>query len=137
MASPNRTRPLSPHLSIWKPGIHMVVSIVHRITGSGMATIGTALFVWWLAALAAGADSYARFLDVFTLSNGGLNILGYLLGIGLTWSFFQHMASGIRHFVMDVGAGYELRANRTGAWLTVVTSLGLTLLFWAYILGAK
>lgn len=141
MASPNRARPLSPHLSIWKPGIHMIVSIVHRITGSGMATVGTALFVWWLAALAGGADSYARFVDVFTVSkggsSGGLNILGYVLGIALTWSFFQHMASGIRHFVMDAGAGYELKVNRTGAWLTLIASFSLTLLFWAYLLEGK
>ena len=39
-------RPLSPHLSIWKWGPHMLVSILHRVTGSGMATVGLAVLLW-------------------------------------------------------------------------------------------
>ena len=138
LASPrNAARPLSPHLSIWKPGIHMTVSIVHRITGDGMATVGTILLVWWLAALAGGAESYARFAGLFTTASGSLNILGYILGVGLTLSLFQHMASGIRHLVMDTGAGYELKTNRRGAWLTVISSVILTVLYWAYLVWGK
>ncbi|MEP7005354.1 MAG: succinate dehydrogenase, cytochrome b556 subunit [Sphingomonas bacterium] len=138
MASPrNPARPLSPHLTAWKPGIHMTVSIVHRITGDGMATVGTLLLVWWLAALASGKEAYDKFVDVFTTSNGGLNILGYIIGVGLTLSFFQHMSSGIRHLVMDAGAGFELKANRRGAWATVIASVTLTVLYWAYLIMGK
>jgi len=138
LASPrNAARPLSPHLFAWKPGIHMIVSITHRITGDGLATVGTLLFVWWLAALAGGADSYAKFVDIFTYSTGGLNIIGYVVGIGLTFSLFQHIAGGIRHFVMDTGAGYELKVNRTGSWLTFVASVTLTVLYWAYLVWGK
>ena len=54
-------RPLSPHLQIWKWGPHMAVSILHRITGDGMALMGLGVLVWWLAALAGGAESYANF----------------------------------------------------------------------------
>lgn len=115
----------------------MIVSITHRITGDGMATVGTILFVWWLAALSGGADSYAKFVDIFTYSTGGLNIIGYVVGIGLTFSLFQHIASGIRHFVMDTGAGYELKVNRTGSWLTFVASVTLTVLYWAYLVWGK
>lgn len=117
--------------------INMVVSIIHRALGSGMATVGAALLVWWLAALATGPEAYAVFVDVFTYADGRLNALGYLVGIGLTWSLFQHMASGIRHFFLDVGANYELKGNRMSAWLTFAASATATILFWAYLTMGK
>lgn len=115
----------------------MLVSIVHRACGVGMALVGLPLLVWWLAAAAAGKDSYARFVDVFTLEKGGLNVIGYVVGIGLTLAFFQHMMTGIRHFFLDAGAGYELKTNKTFAMLTMVASTTLAILFWAYLLGGK
>ncbi len=136
MASRNPARPLSPHLQVYKWGPHMLVSILHRATGSGMATVGTGLLVWWLAAIAGGAESYATFRDVFTTDTGALNILGYVIGIGLTLSLFQHMMTGIRHFVLDTGAGYELKRNKMGALATMVASVALTIVFWLY-LGIK
>ena len=137
MSSSNRTRPLSPHLTIWKWGPHMAVSIIHRVTGSGMATVGAILLVWWLVALASGPDAYESFRDVFTYEAGGLNILGYLFGIGLTLTLFQHMASGIRHLVMDTGANFELKSNKRSAQLTWVFSVVMTLVFWAALLVGK
>ena len=128
-------RPLSPHLSIWKWGPHMTVSILHRVTGDGMATVGTFVLVWWLAAIAGGEKSYATFHFVFGEFLHGA--LGYLFGVGLTLSFFQHLASGIRHFVLDTGAGYELKGNRRGSMATFVFSIFATAAFWAYLLGMK
>ena len=81
----------------------MTASIVHRITGDGLAIVGGLLFTWWLASLAAGKDSYDYFLSWFT--GPTWNILGYIVGVGLTFSLFQHIMSGIRHFVLDTGAG--------------------------------
>lgn len=133
MASRNPARPLSPHLQVYKWGPHMLVSILHRATGSGMATVGTGLLVWWLAAIAGGAESYATFHDVFTTDTGALNILGYVIAIGLTLSLFQHMMTGIRHFVLDTGAGYELKRNKMGALATMVASVALTIVFWLYL----
>ncbi|WP_272625225.1 succinate dehydrogenase, cytochrome b556 subunit [Sphingomonas sp. QA11] len=138
MASPrNPARPISPHLTAWKWGVHMTVSILHRVTGDGLATVGTILLVWWLAALAGGKETYAAFTDIFTLADGRLNIVGYVFGIGLTLSLFQHIATGIRHFIMDAGAGFELKTNRAGSWLTFVFSITFTALFWAYLLVGK
>ncbi|HAI58974.1 succinate dehydrogenase, cytochrome b556 subunit [Sphingomonas changnyeongensis] len=137
MSSSNRTRPLSPHLTIWRWGPHMAVSILHRATGSGMATVGAILLVWWLVALASGEAAYQGFLDLFTLKSGGLNIAGYVLGIGLSLSFFQHMASGVRHLVMDMGANFELKSNKRSAQLTWAFSVVATALFWTYILVVK
>jgi succinate dehydrogenase / fumarate reductase cytochrome b subunit len=137
MSSSNRTRPLSPHLTIWRWGPHMTVSIVHRVLGSGMATVGAILLVWWLVAAASGEAAYASFLDVFTYKTGALNALGYLFGIGLTWTLFQHMGSGIRHFFLDIGANYELKGNKTSALATFAFSAIATILFWGYIIGVK
>ena len=99
-----------------------------------MATVGTLLLVWWLAAIAAGKPAYDYFWSWFT---GPWAPLGYLIGIGLTWSMFQHMATGIRHFFLDVGANYELRSNKLGSWITLSASTTVTILFWAYLLMGK
>lgn len=115
----------------------MLVSILHRVTGDGMATVGTFLFVWWLAALAGGPSTYAQFLDIFTLQSGALNVPGYIFGVGLTFAFFQHMASGIRHLLLDTGAGYELKSNKLWAQSTMLASVVLTIAYWAYLLAGK
>jgi succinate dehydrogenase / fumarate reductase cytochrome b subunit len=112
-----------------------MVSIIHRATGDGMALVGTVLLVWWLAALAAGPTNYDNFQWLF--ATWGHGVLGYIVGVGLTFSLFQHIASGIRHLVMDTGAGYELKRNRATAWMTLACSITTTIVFWAYQLGGK
>ena len=125
-----RDRPLSPHLTIWRWGPHMLVSILHRFTGVGLTIVGLAVLVWWLMATAGGADSYAGFVK-HASAWYGLVIL-----IGLTWAFFQHLFSGIRHLVMDTGMGFELQANKAGAIATIVCSVLATAILWAYWTGA-
>ena len=125
-------RPIAPHLTHYKWWPHMTVSILHRATGDGLAIVGGLLFTWWLASLAAGKDSYDWLLSWFTGEHW--NILGYVVGVGLTFAVFQHMMSGIRHFVMDTGANFELKSNKTSAILTFVGSLILTILFWGVML---
>ncbi len=125
---------MSPHLTIWKWGPHMVVSILHRATGAALATAGALLLVWWLAALASGPAYYDLFIDYMTNDNGGLNWFPAVVLIGLTWSFFQHLGSGLRHFVLDTGAGYELKTNKFWSIMTMVGSLAATVAIWASIL---
>ena len=127
MTSP-RARPLSPHLSVYTWGPHMLVSILHRATGVTLATVGTALFIWWLGALAAGKEAYAQFLDWATWPPA------VIIPVGLTFAFFLHMANGIRHFVMDTGSGYELHANRTGALAVIVAAVALTSILWTIVI---
>jgi succinate dehydrogenase / fumarate reductase cytochrome b subunit len=124
----NPDRPLSPHLTIWKWGPHMAVSILHRITGSGLATVGALALVWWLAAAATGAEAYETF------SGWARSPLGIVVGVGLSWAFFQHTLSGIRHLFMDIGAGFEISTNKFWANMTMLGGVMLTILFWAYIL---
>ena len=124
----NPSRPLSPHLTIWKWGPHMAVSILHRITGVGLSVVGGVLFVWWLLAAASGPEAYASFVGWATWK------WTLIVPIGLTWAFFQHLFSGLRHFVMDIGAGFELRTNKAWAIATMVGSVLLTALLWAWII---
>jgi len=128
MAS-TRPRPLSPHLTIWRWGPHMAVSILHRATGVALSIAGLAILTWWLMALALGPEAYTTF------SNAAHSPIGLIVLVGLTWSFFQHLLSGIRHLVMDTGAAFELGINKSFAILTIVGSLILTALVWAWFLG--
>jgi succinate dehydrogenase / fumarate reductase cytochrome b subunit len=127
----NPSRPLSPHLTVWKWGPHMLVSILHRVTGSGLATVGALALVWWLAAAATGAEAYETFTDIAD------DWYGVVVGIGLSWALFQHTLSGIRHLVMDIGAGFEISQNKFWANMTILGSVILTALLWAYILVIK
>lgn len=120
-------RPLSPHLSIWKWGPGMTASILHRITGDGLAIVGLGVLLWWLGAVASGAEAYATFAE-----HAG-SWYGTVVLVGLTWAFFSHTMTGLRHFVMDMGAGYELDTNKTWAVLSPVIGILLTIAFWAVI----
>lgn len=121
-------RPLSPHLQVWRWGPHMLVSILHRATGDGMAVVGLAVLVWWLGALASGTEAYASFQGIMG------SPLGMVVLVGLSWAFFTHMMSGLRHFVMDIGAGYELKTNRMWSIASPVIAALLTAGFWALML---
>ena len=107
----------------------MAVSILHRATGVALSFAGLVILTWWLFALASGPDSYATFTKAAT------HPVGLVVLIGLTWSFFQHLLSGIRHLTMDSGAAFELSINKTFAILTIVGSVLMTALVWFYLLG--
>ncbi len=124
-------RPISPHLSNWRWGPHMAVSIAHRASGIALAVVGVIGFTWWVLAASQGVASYDYLLSLLTPWYGKVVL------IGLTWAFFQHLFSGIRHFVLDVGAGYELGANRTGALAVFVLAILLTAALWGYVMFLK
>ena len=140
----NPARPLSPHLSIWKWGPHMLVSILHRVTGTALAIGGGLIFTWWLTAAAISPAAYATFYHWIVDADAAsphesaqaiVGLLAKLVGVALTWAFFQHMASGVRHLMLDTGAGYELKVNKLGAMMTMVFSVVATLVFWAVVMG--
>ena len=132
-------RPRSPHLQVYKWGPAMAVSILHRASGDGLAIVGTLMFLWWLGAIAAGPDAYAAFVAfVWHDPAGGTfsqvtNILGRVVLIGLTWAFFQHLFSGLRHLLLDTGAGYELRTNPLWSAVVIAGGIFATAATWLYI----
>jgi succinate dehydrogenase / fumarate reductase, cytochrome b subunit len=135
-------RPRAPHLQVYKWGPAMTVSILHRASGDGLAIVGACLFLWWLGAIAAGPEAYAAFVACvwrdpspeISLFHQITNILGKIVLVGLTWAFFQHLFSGLRHFVLDTGAGYELKTNRLWASVVIAAGVVATALTWFYIL---
>lgn len=123
----NTARPLSPFTTIWKWGVHMTISIANRAMGVGLATVGVVALVWWLTAMASGEDAYNYFMG------WARSWYGMVFPIGLSFAFFLHMCAGIRHFVMDAGAGFELKTNRTWAWGAIIASVLMTGAMWIYI----
>ncbi len=118
-------RPLSPHLQVYKPQITSVLSIFHRMTGVALA-VGTLVLVWWLAAAAAGGETFANAQSVIGAWYGRLLLFG--------WSFalFYHLCNGIRHLCWDMGRGYELETVAKSGWAVVVCAVGLTLVAWVW-----
>ena len=125
------SRPLSPHLTIWKWGPHMLVSILSRATGIALTIAGLALLTWWLLAIAGGAPAYEQFVALST------HPLGIAVLVGLTWAFWQHFFSGLRHLFLDTGAGYELKTNRLFAVLTIAAALFATAATFFVLMGVN
>lgn len=122
-----KARPTSPHLQIWRWGPGMAVSILHRATGSALSFGGLGLLLCWLGALAAGPEKYAKFQALASTP------LGLVILIGISWSYFNHLVSGVRHFILDIGAGFEVKANNLWAAVSPVIGVLLTLAFWACV----
>ncbi|HEV7370467.1 succinate dehydrogenase, cytochrome b556 subunit [Arenibaculum sp.] len=125
----NASRPLSPHLQVYRPQITSVLSISHRITGVALS-VGTVLLVWWLVAAATGPaafDDAQEFIGSW---------FGLLLMFGWTFCFWYHFCNGIRHLVWDTGYGLELPQVYLGGYIVVGASIGLTLLTWIVALIA-
>ena len=119
----NSGRPLSPHLSIYRWPITMTLSILHRMTGVGMA-VGLIVLAAWLINAAAGPDDYRQFEVVMS------SLIGRLLLIAWSLAFFYHLCNGIRHLVWDSGRGFEKEQANRSAWVVIFVSIGLTAVFW-------
>lgn len=116
------TRPLSPHLAIYRPTITMMMSISHRLTGLALYA-GTLLLAVWLISAALGDAQFAAVQGFMG------SILGRLILLGYTWALLHHMLGGIRHFIWDTGAGLGPERYIL-AWATLIGSLVLTIAIW-------
>ncbi|MFO1073455.1 MAG: succinate dehydrogenase, cytochrome b556 subunit [Geminicoccaceae bacterium] len=121
------TRPLSPHLQIYRWYFTMALSIVHRVTGAGLVA-GLILLTWWLVALAGGPDSFATVRAVMD------NFLGGLVLFGFTLFFYYHALNGVRHLVWDAGFNLEKVAAQQSGMIVAGAAVGLTLLTWIVLL---
>ena len=119
-------RPLSPHIQIYRWHISSLVSISHRITGiiNILAITLVCVWVFWLILGEPKYDLINLFLNSF---------FGKFVAIGLTWSFSFQILSEIRHLIMDMGYGYELKTTRITGLIVIFGSLVLTILF--YLIG--
>jgi succinate dehydrogenase / fumarate reductase, cytochrome b subunit len=127
MTSPlpgNRARPLSPHLTIYKPQITSGMSIFHRLTGVCLS-LGLPVLVWWLVSLAQGQESYASFVQC------AHSPVGQILLMGWSWAFFYHLCCGIRHLFWDAGLGLSIKQVYRSGYIALGVSTFLTLCLWA------
>lgn len=131
----NSARPTSPHLTgsgfklHYRWGAHMIVSILNRAMGVALATLGVGVMTWWLVAAASGEKAYATF---HTLATGWG---GIAVGVILTFAWLFHLLAGVRHFVLDAGAGFELASNRLWSIATLIGAALLTAGMWLMIAG--
>ena len=119
-------RPLSPHIQIYRWHISSLVSISHRITGI-INIIAITLVCVWASWLVLGEPKY-YLINLFLNS-----FLGKFVAIGLAWSFSFQILSEIRHLIMDMGHGYELKTTRITGLVVIFGSLILTILI--YLIG--
>ena len=118
-------RPMSPHLQIYRPQLTSMLSIIHRMTGVGLA-LGAVLVVWWLLAAATGPDYFATVDGLLT------SWIGYLVLLGSTWALAYHLLNGIRHLFWDMGHGFEIETVERSGMAVVIGSGALTVLLWLF-----
>ena len=118
--------PLSPHIQIYKWHISSLVSISHRITG--IINIIAITFICLLASLLVFGESNYEFINLFLSS-----LIGKFSILGVTWSFSFQILSEIRHLIMDLGYGFELRTTKITGLIVIFGSIILTVVF--YLIG--
>ena len=115
--------PLSPHIQIYKWHISSLVSISHRITG--IINIIAITFICLLASLLVFGESNYEYIYLFLNS-----LIGKFTILGLTWSFSFQILSEIRHLIMDLGYGFELRTTKITGLIVIFGSIILTVVFY-------
>ncbi len=121
MADVNRgDRPLSPHLSIYRPQLTSITSIFTRLTGNALI-LGALLIVWWFVALAAGPDAYARANGFMTSWFGDLIMFG---SVACLW---YHTLAGVRHLIWDSGRMLDVQSSERAGQLIILVSVLLTI----------
>ena len=122
MADVNRgNRPLSPHLTIYRPQMTSISSILVRITGTGLI-VGALLVVWWFLAAATSAGSFTTADGVITSWFGDL-----VMTLSL-WALWYHALGGLRHLYWDTGRGLQVEVAEKLGLVMVVLSVVLTIL---------
>ncbi|MBT8417551.1 MAG: succinate dehydrogenase, cytochrome b556 subunit [Silicimonas sp.] len=122
MADVNRgNRPLSPHLTIYRPQMTSISSILVRITGTGLI-VGALLVVWWFLAAATSAGSFATADGVIT------SWFGDLVMTLSVWALWYHALGGLRHLYWDTGRGLQVEVAEKLGLVMVVLSVVLTIL---------
>lgn len=117
------SRPISPHLQIYRPQLTSVLSFAHRVTGLTLGLYSIAL-VMWLIAAAAGPRPFSAAQSFMQ------SLLGEILLFGGTFCLFLHLCGGIRHLLWDSGRGFELGAIYASGWAVVAVSTALTVAAW-------
>jgi len=122
----SRTRPLSPHLGVYRWQIGNSLSILHRITGVALG-LGLLALTFWLSSLAGGEDTYRSAACLFASPVGLVCLFGW------TFSFLFHLFNGLRHLCWDVGLGFERTQRHASGWIAVLAAVCATLGAWVLL----
>ncbi|HEY3623892.1 MAG TPA: succinate dehydrogenase, cytochrome b556 subunit [Roseiarcus sp.] len=125
-----RARPLSPHLSIYRPTMTMAMSFAHRMSGAALY-IGVLMLAWFLIAASADASSFTVFSDFIA------SFIGRVVLFVVTWALFHHLVGGLRHIVWDAGYGLDAPLRDQMAWATLIGGFALTVLVWIIGLAVR
>jgi len=118
-----RTRPLSPHLTIYRWPVTMMTSITHRATGMGLS-VGAVILAWWLVSISNGPEGWQSFHAVCDTP------VGLVVLFGLTWSLVYHFLNGVRHLAWDLGYGFAKQtAERNSVLIFALSILGALAIF--------
>ena len=112
-------RPLSPHLQVYKPQLTSILSITHRGTGVFLS-FGSLLLTCWLVSLATSEQAFTN------LQQHASAWYGKLILIAFVFSFYYHLANGIRHLFWDAGRGLEITTTYKSGYAVILFSLILT-----------
>ena len=118
--------PLSPHIQVYRWQISSLVSISHRITGI-INIIAITLICLWISLIFLSESKYET---INLLLNSPV---GKFIILGVTWSFSFQILSEIRHLIMDLGYGFELRTTKISGLIVIFGSVILTIIF--FIIG--
>ena len=118
--------PLTPHIQIYRWHISSLVSISHRITGI-INIIGITFICSLVSFIVFGENNY-EMINLFLISS-----IGKFIILGLTWSFSFQVLSEIRHLIMDLGYGFELKTTKITGLVVIFGSIFLTVIF--YLIG--
>ena len=122
MADVNRgNRPLSPHLTIYRPQLTSMTSIFTRITGNALLAAAL-LIVWWFLAAATSAEYFAVADGVIT------SWFGDLVMTLSVWALWYHGLAGLRHLYWDTGRGLEVETAEKLGLAIIAGSFVLTLI---------
>ena len=118
--------PLSPHIQVYRWQISSLVSISHRITGI-INIIAISLICLWISLIFLSESKYETINLILN------SIVGKFIILGVTWSFSFQILSEIRHLIMDLGYGFELRTTKISGLIVIFGSVILTIIF--FIIG--
>ncbi len=121
MADVNRgNRPLSPHLTIYRPQLTSMTSILVRITGNALVVAGL-MIVWWFVAAASGPEAFA-------VANGFLTSwFGDLVMFLSVLALWYHTLGGLRHLVWDSGRMLDVEKSELAGQMMMIVSVLLTI----------
>lgn len=126
MSEKIHSRPLSPHLQVYRPQMTTMLSILHRITG-GALSIGTLMILWWLVAAASGPGAYDTAMAFST------SPLGILMLLGWSFSIYFHLLNGIRHLIWDTGRMMAIGCATKAGYVVFYGAILMTILTWVFV----